>query len=79
MDNEYISFKQAAEIAGYRNPSSLHTAARAGRLKSTSFGKHAQVTTRAWLDEYLTQVRVGAYKRGSARERADGVHGEEES
>lgn len=68
MDEEYISFRQAAEIAGYRNPSALHAAARAGRLRSTSFGPHARVTTRAWLEEYLARVRTGDYKRGEARE-----------
>jgi hypothetical protein len=68
MDAEYISFKRAAEIAGYRNPSALHAAARAGRLKSTTFGPHARVTTRAWLDDYLSSLRLGDYKRGEVRE-----------
>lgn len=64
IDDDYISLKQAAEILGYRNPSTLHAAARAGKLRTISFGAHARVTTRAWLDEYLTSLRAGEYRRG---------------
>lgn len=45
---------QAAEIAGYKSPTFLHKAARAGRLRTTRHERSGvRLTTRAWLQAFL--------------------------
>ncbi len=76
MDEEYITLQQATEIAGYRNDSTLRAAARAGRLKTKSFGPRARLTTETWLQEYLVALRPGAYGRGTLKGKGEATSSE---
>jgi len=67
---EYITLQQAAEIAGYKTTSGLRNAALQGRLQTVKPGPRLHMTTRAWLDAYLAQVRPGKYKRGQPKSSA---------
>lgn len=63
----YITLAEAAKLAGYTNPTTLYSAARAGRLRTHRLGPRALVTTCEWLDAYLQGVRAGEYRRGSPK------------
>jgi hypothetical protein len=67
VDEEYITLTQAAALAGYNSTSTLQKAAREGRLKTVRVGPRVQVTTRAWLDEYLASLGAGKSRRGRPR------------
>ena len=64
---EYITLQQAAEIAGYRDAAALRIAARKGKLRTVKPSLTLHMTTLAWLDDYLTQVRPGNYRRGQPK------------
>ena len=66
-DDEYMTLGQAAKIAGYKSPSTLQKAAREGRLRTIRAGPRVQVTTKAWLDEYLASIHEGMSHRGRPR------------
>jgi excisionase family DNA binding protein len=59
----YITLRQAAELAGL-SPSTLKNQVRNGRLRAVKPG-HDLLTTRAWLQDYLT----GRSKAGGAHRR----------
>jgi hypothetical protein len=67
VETEYITLAQAAEIAGYKSTSTLHKAAREGRLKTALIGPHLHFTTRAWLEEYLASIQQSKSHRGRPR------------
>jgi hypothetical protein len=59
---------EAARLAGYRSPRTLHKAAREGRLKTMTTGPlGTRVTTRAWLEEYLARIQASKGHRGQPR------------
>ena len=65
---ECLTLQQAAEIAGYADTSTLRHAARHGRLRTVKPGPRLHMTPRAWLQEYLQNLRTGDYKRGGSKE-----------
>jgi hypothetical protein len=67
VEIEYITLAQAAAIAGYKSTSTLHKAAREGRLKTVLIGPYLHFTTREWLDEYLAGIRASKSRRGQPR------------
>ena len=67
VETEYITLAQAAAIAGYKSTSTLHKAAREGRLKTVLIGPYLHFTTRQWLDEYLAGIRASKSRRGQPR------------
>jgi hypothetical protein len=70
VDAEYITIAQAARLAGYRNPRTLHKAATEGRLRTTTLPPFTtRVTTRAWLEEYLASIQQSKSHRGRPRAR----------
>jgi hypothetical protein len=69
-DADYITLAQAAALAGYASKSSLQTAARRGRLQTRRIGNQL-VTTQAWLEQYLAELRRGRYRRGEPRRGRD--------
>ncbi len=73
MDEEYISIADAATMAGYKDDTTLHMAARDGKLKTKRFGTRARVTTRAWLEDYLSVVKQRGMPRGQPRTGAAGA------
>lgn len=66
MDKEFITITEAAEIAGYRDASTLHRAALSGKLTTRVFGQRTRLTTRAWLEDYLAGVKQRGNPRGGA-------------
>jgi hypothetical protein len=65
VNDDYITIAQAARLAGYRNPRTLHRAATEGRLRTTTLPPFTtRVTTRAWLDEYLAGIKQSMSHRG---------------
>jgi hypothetical protein len=65
VETEYITLAEAARIAGYRSPTTLHKAVRENRLRVTAMGPlGTRVTTRAWLEEYLASIRQDLSHRG---------------
>jgi hypothetical protein len=71
VDDEYLTIAQAARLAGYRNPRTLHRAATEGRLRTTTLPPFTtRVTTRAWLNEYLASIQQSKSHRGRRREPA---------
>lgn len=65
---EYLTIKQAAERAGYRNPGTLHQAARTGALRTIAQGPlGTRVTTPEWLQEYLDSLSNEGFQRGRPR------------
>lgn len=73
VDKRYLTMQEAAETAGYSNPSTLHAAARKGELRTETFGPNARVTTQEWLSTFLQQRRKGEYRRGAPKPRRSGV------
>jgi hypothetical protein len=67
VENDYITLSQAAELAGYKSVRPLQLAAQQGRLKTIKLGPRVQFTTRAWLDQYLAELRQGRYRRGEPK------------
>ena len=67
VESDYITLAQAVEIAGYSSKSTLHKAAREGRLKTIRIGPHTYLTTRRWLEEYLAGIRASKSHRGRPR------------
>jgi hypothetical protein len=68
VETEYLTIAQAARIAGYRHPRTLHKAASEGRLKTTTVPPfRTRVTTRAWLEEYLAGIKQSMSHRGRPR------------
>jgi hypothetical protein len=64
---KYITIPEAARIADYRDDNALRIAARKGRLRTEQLGPRTRVTTRAWLDEYLGDVKPRGISRGEPR------------
>jgi hypothetical protein len=68
---ELITLTEAARRARYRSTSTLRAAAQSGALKTQRVSERVQLTTQAWLDEYLRTVRPGkpgkGYHRGQQR------------
>ncbi len=70
---QYLTIREAAQRAGYRSASNLHTAVRRGRLKTITAGPlHTRVTTPEWLDEFLAALRFNTQFRGKPKGQNDG-------
>jgi len=67
-ETEYITLAEAAQMAGYSSPRTLQAAASSGRLKTRKWGPRATVTTGAWLQEYLDNLKESMSHRGQPRE-----------
>jgi hypothetical protein len=74
VEEEHITIAQAASLAGYRSPRTLHQAAKQGRLKTTTVPPfNIRVTTRTWLDEYLAGIKQSMSHRGRPRASARSI------
>lgn len=67
---EYITITQAARLAGYSAPGNLRMAAAQGKLQSIKVGPRQRLTTKEWLEEYLSGLAVKeGWERGKSRRR----------
>jgi hypothetical protein len=68
--DEFITLKQAADLAGYRSTAGLRRAADDKRLKALKVGPRAWLTTEAWVQEYISSRRPWGKERGRPNDEA---------
>jgi len=67
---EYITIEDAAKLAGYSGAGNLRMAAAQERLRSIKVGPRQRLTTKEWLDEYLSGLaKKEGWQKGRPRRR----------